>query len=131
MKKIARKLISVFAIALLLMQSIFTPFLISPVYAATSWTQTDWSSGVGASTTNQYSSGSSIDATTTSGQVVSSKTEKLSNTGFESDLTSWTYAGATNYYDSVPSIAAGLRDAAATHGLHRQHPTHPTHPAQQ
>jgi len=64
------------------------------VYAATSWTQTDWSSGVGASTTNQYSSGSSIDATTTSGQVTLTNTEKFSNTGFESDLTGWTYAGA-------------------------------------
>ncbi|MDP4011845.1 MAG: hypothetical protein Q8P72_06510 [Candidatus Roizmanbacteria bacterium] len=62
------------------------------VYAATSWTQTDWSSGVGASTTNQYLSGSSIDATTTSGQVVLSRTEKLTNTGFATDNSSWSTA---------------------------------------
>jgi len=61
-------------------------------YAATSWSQTDWSGGVGASTTNQYSSGSSIDATTTSGQVDLSRSEKLSNTGFASDNSSWSVA---------------------------------------
>ena len=44
---------------------------------------------MGASTTNQYSSASSVDATTTSGQVTLTNTEKFSNTGFESDLTGW------------------------------------------
>jgi len=48
MKKIAKKLISSLCIALLLIQSLATPFLVSPVYAATSpWTQTDWSGGSG------------------------------------------------------------------------------------
>ncbi|MDP4010951.1 MAG: SUMF1/EgtB/PvdO family nonheme iron enzyme, partial [Candidatus Roizmanbacteria bacterium] len=92
MKKTARKLISLLSITLLLVQSIFTPFLISPAYAATSWSQTDWGSGVGASTTNQYASGSSIDATTASGQVTLSRSEKLTNTGFGSDNNSWSTA---------------------------------------
>ena len=44
-------------------------YFVYPAYAASPWSQTDWSSGVGASTSNQYSSGSNIDATTTAGQV--------------------------------------------------------------
>lgn len=55
-------------------------FLIPSVYAASSpWTQTDWSS----------ESGTNVDTTTTSGQITLTNTEELSNTGFETDLTSW------------------------------------------
>ena len=37
---------------------------IPQIFATSSWNQTDWSSGVGASTTNQYSSGSNINHST-------------------------------------------------------------------
>ena len=54
------------------------------------WVQTDWSGGVGVSTSNQYSLASNIDATTTAGQVTLGNTgEKFTNTGFETDLSSW------------------------------------------
>jgi len=93
MKKIARKFISSLCIALLLIQSLATPFLVSPVYAATSpWTQTDWSGGVGSSTTNQYSAASSTDPTTTAGQVTLATPEELTNGGFTSDNSSWSTA---------------------------------------
>jgi len=92
MKKTVKQCIAILSIFLLLAQSVVTPFLVSPVYAVSAWSQTDWSSGVGASTTNQYASGSSIDATTTSGQVVLSRSEKLTNTGFGSDNSSWSVA---------------------------------------
>ncbi len=83
MKKIAKKLISLVSITLLLVQSLATPFLVSPVYAATSpWTQTDWSGGVGSSTTNQYSSASSTDPTTTAGQITLATPEELTNGTF-------------------------------------------------
>jgi len=69
---------------------------ITKIFAAPApWTQTDWSSGVGASTTNQYSSASSIDATTTAGQLTLTNTEKLTNTDFETNLTSWDSFSAT------------------------------------
>ncbi|MDP2656703.1 MAG: hypothetical protein Q8P11_04025 [bacterium] len=60
-------------------------------YSTPSARQTDWSGGVGASTTNQYSAGSNIDATTNTGQLMlTANAEKLTNTGFETDTTSWT-----------------------------------------
>ena len=69
---------------------------ITSIFAATSpWAQTDWSSGSGASTTNQYSSASSIDATTAAGQLTLTSTEKLNNTDFETNLTSWDSFSAT------------------------------------
>jgi len=69
---------------------------ITKIFAAPApWTQTDWSSGVGASTTNQYSLASSIDATTTAGQLTLTNTEKLTNTDFETNLTSWDSFSAT------------------------------------
>jgi len=43
--------------------------ILPKIFASTSWTQTDWSGGVGSSTSTQYSAGSNIDATTTGGQV--------------------------------------------------------------
>ena len=68
--------------------------MIPSVYAASSpWTQTDWSGGSGQtswSDNTKFSSSSSIDTTSTLGQTtLSTNTEKLSNTGFESNLTSW------------------------------------------
>ena len=73
--------------------------MITSVYAASSpWTQTDWVGGSGQtswSDATKYSSGSSVDATTTSGQVTLTNTEKLSNTGFETNLDGWTGFSAT------------------------------------
>lgn len=65
---------------------------ISRVLAVSTWTQTDWSGGVGTSTTNQYSSGTNIDASTTAGQVTLTQTSnKFSTTGVDSssDLDNW------------------------------------------
>lgn len=53
-----------------------------PILAATSpWSQADWSSG-------NFSSSSNV-TTSTANQVTLTKQEKLTNTGFESDLTGW------------------------------------------
>ena len=52
------------------------------------WVQTDWSSGVGASTTTQYQSGTNVNVSTV-GEVSILPLEKLSNTNFESDINSW------------------------------------------
>ena len=87
------------------------------VYAATSYTQTDWSSGVGASTTNQYSSGSNIDATTIAGQMtlglnvgtgadgaITVSSTKTIDT--DTIATGRTYADAVNF-NIATSIAVG------------------------
>src|SRR3989344_2804734 len=120
--KIKRQITSfILIVSLLLSQllSLFVPY----VYAASSpWTQTDWSGGVGASTTNQYSSASSVDATTTSGQVTLTNTEKFSNTGFESDLTGWstndvlwwTSGGATGAVEAYQPYGAASLTAIYT-----------------
>ena len=62
---------------------------LSKTWATSSpWSQTDWSGGQGASTTNQYSAISNIE--TTSGQFsLSNAGEEFINTDFESDLSSW------------------------------------------
>ena len=68
-----------------------TEIILPRIFAASSpWNQTDWSGGVGSSTANQYSSASSIDTTTTGGQVaLTSAGEEFTNTDFETDLSSW------------------------------------------
>lgn len=72
---------------------VFFPFLfVSIVWAASSpWTQTDWSGGSGQtswSDNTMFSAGSGV-TTSTAGQVTLTSTEELSNTGFETDLSSW------------------------------------------
>ncbi len=110
-----KKILSLLLIVSLLLQNLL--FFVSPVYAATSWNQTNWSSGVGASTTNQYSSGSNIDATTTAGQVtlglnvgtgadgaITVSSTKTIDT--DTVATGRTYADAVNFNISS-SLAAG------------------------
>lgn len=77
---------SVFA---LFMIFIYLLYANHSVIAAGSWTQTDWSGGQGASAVNQYSTASNIETITSAGKMQLSKTEKLSNGGFESDLSGW------------------------------------------
>lgn len=83
-----------FVASLLIFSLLFSQFsfLVPLVYAASSpWTQTDWSGGSGQtswSDNTKFDSSSSV-TTSTAGQATLTNTEKLSNTGFESDLTSW------------------------------------------
>jgi len=65
------------------------------------WVQTDWSSGVGSSTTNQYSSSTGL-VTSTLNQLTLTSTEKASNLGFESNMSGWN-SGDT------PDQISGLR----------------------
>lgn len=75
----------------LIFSQLFSVF-IPNVYAASSpWSQTDWSGGSGQtswSDNTKFDSSSSV-TTSTAGQATLTNTEKLSNTGFETDLTSW------------------------------------------
>lgn len=76
----------------ILFATYFTTIQLPKIFASSSWTQTDWSGGVGSSTSTQYSAASNTDATTTSGQVLlSTGTEKFSSTGVDasSDLDNW------------------------------------------
>src|SRR3989338_9836212 len=91
-RKFARKSF----VFLLIFTFLFSQFslLIPSVYAASShWTQTDWVGGSGQtswSDNTKYSSGSSVDNSTTAGQVTLTNAQQFSNTGFETDLTGWT-----------------------------------------
>jgi len=97
---------------------------IPQIFATSSWNQTDWSSGVGASTTNQYASASQINATSTSGQFsFTQQAELLSNTDFETDTNGWesgvypkNVAGLKAWYkaDNITGLSDG--EAVATWG---------------
>lgn len=78
-------------------------YLVRPVSAIQTWNQTDWSGGVGTSTSNQYSAASNIDSST-AGQISLSKSTNLfSNTSFDSDLTDWNGVGSS--YDSTTKLS--------------------------
>ncbi len=95
----------------LLLNTISLLLLPSTVYAASSpWTQTDWSGGSGQtswSDTTKYDSTSGI-TTSTAGQATITNTENFSNTGFETDLTSWSSARTYDLQDQfTTALAAG------------------------
>lgn len=96
--------------AIFLMISIQIVSVLTPVFAASSpWNQTDWHGGSGQTSftdNTKYFSGSAIDAVTASGEFSLSKNEKLTNTGFESDLSNWNSA-ATSFADSTFNTASG------------------------
>src|SRR3990167_4133163 len=51
-----------------------TGLLLPKISADSTWSQTDWSGGVGTSTTTQYASSSGVDSTSTAGQLTLSTT---------------------------------------------------------
>lgn len=79
--------------------------------ASGSWVQTTWSDGVGTSTTNQYSSASSVN-TSAAGQIELSKTEHFTNRNFDTNLTNW----STSTTQKTPALvqARSTRVLAAT-----------------
>jgi len=91
-KMTGSKRIGCLVLTILLLASQSLSFLVPSVYAASSpWNQTDWSGGSGQtswSDTTKFDSSSNV-TTSTTGQVTLTNTEELSNTGFESDLSSW------------------------------------------
>ncbi len=103
----------VLTILLLISQSLSS--LVSTVYAASSpWIQTDWSGGSGQtswSDATKFDSSSSV-TTSTAGQATLTNTEKFSNTGFESDLSSW--SGAQSY--TLQDQFTTARSAGAVNG---------------
>lgn len=84
--RIQFNIVAVFFVSIGLMAGTYLTLgnVISNIFAASTWTQTDWSGGSGSSTTNQYSAISNTDATTTAGQVTLTKTSGWSDT-----YTSW------------------------------------------
>ncbi|HSX48930.1 MAG TPA: SH3 domain-containing protein [Candidatus Saccharimonadales bacterium] len=107
---------------------ITSPSFLSIVEAAASpWIQSNWSGGSGQtswSDTTKFSSSSSSSVTSTPNQVTFTGSEKLTNTGLESDLTSWTQTAendttgvfsSTNFLaDSSPLAAWPLGDTTST-----------------
>lgn len=58
--------------------------------ALSNWTQSDWSSGIGSSTSNQYSSGSNVNTATANQVSMSTNANQITNTNFSTNLSSWT-----------------------------------------
>lgn len=80
--------------------------------AAPNWTQTDWSGGVGTSTTTQFSSSSNA-TTAIAGQVgLGFNGEEFSNTGLESDLTGWNVEGSVWSFDGTTESITSINGAA-------------------
>lgn len=95
LKELGKQSLSLSLILLILLPTFFN-ILALPVYAAsTPWAQTDWSGGSGQtswSDATKFDSSSNIDTTTTSGQASLSVAEKLANSAFASNNTSWSVA---------------------------------------
>lgn len=110
--RLARTIISFVLLFSLILNSLF--LIPASVYAASSpWTQTNWNGGSGQtswSDTTKYSSGSSV-TTSTANQITLTNSEKLSNTGFESNLSSW-YTGVQP--DSISGLKLWLKADAIT-----------------
>ena len=68
------------------------------VYAATTWTQTDWSGGVGTNTANQYSAASSID-TSSAGEIKLSAKPSWAN-----GLDDWMYRRKVTFDNTVSNL---------------------------
>lgn len=125
MKLILKK---VFALFLVFCFLFFSPSVLSIVEAAVSpWTQSNWSGGSGQtawSDTTKFSSSSNAAVTSTPNRVTFTGSEKLTNTGLESDLTSWTQTpendttgvfSSTNFLaDTSPVAAWPLGDTTST-----------------
>ena len=99
-------------VLLLLLSLLTTNFLslfVSPVYAASSpWTQTDWSGGSGQtafSDATKFDSSSNVTTSTAGQATLTANSEELSNTGFESNLTSWQTGAAP---DSISGLLVWL-----------------------
>lgn len=77
----------------------------TPVRAYSSWNQTDWSGGLGGSTSNQYSAAAGVDSSV-AGQISLAKTQKLTNGDFAGNLNGWD--GMNKIYDtSIKRSGAG------------------------
>lgn len=107
--RVFRRNFSVFLLIFYLLLSQLLP-LASFVQAATSpWTQTDWSTGDLTSSSNL--------TTSTAGQATLTKNEELTNTGFESDLTSWSTTATLQDSDlagATGAVAAWPFDETST-----------------
>lgn len=100
---------TVFLLIIFLIISQFS-FFVPSVYAASSpWVQTNWSGGSGQtswSDTTKFDSSSSVTTSTANQATITANAEKLSNTGFESDLTSW--SSSTQTLTLQPDGTAGI-----------------------
>jgi hypothetical protein len=65
-------------------------------FALSSWMQTNWDSGVGTSTSNQYQSASNVDTSTTGQLSLSKSSNSFSNTGMNTDLVGWRGPNSTH-----------------------------------
>lgn len=88
-------------------------YLVRPVSAIQTWNQTDWSGGVGTSTSNQYSSATNIDDST-SGEITLSKSSNLfSNPTFDTNTTGWNGSNIAHETSTKYSGTGSLKSTPA------------------
>lgn len=102
-------------ISLITLQVLFAPFQVLHA-AASPWTQTDWSSGVGLDTSNQYSAISNIDATTSAGNLTLSSNWTNSGYKYRRSLTvdAAQVAGSSNLTDFTVLVSGTYSYLATT-----------------
>ena len=92
--------------------------LVHNVLALSTWVQTDWSGGVGSSTSNQYSSASNVTTSTASQVTQYIPPNLIQNSGFETNLNGWqgglspsSISGLESWYQA--SSITGLANGAS------------------
>lgn len=89
---------------------------IGSVFAASVWTQDDWSGGIGSSTQNQYSAINNLSVN--NGTVSITPNQKITNTGFETNTDGWrfiagnpaSFGAATNYASAASNYGLATAD---------------------
>lgn len=91
--------------ALFTVAMLFTfTLLMRPVSAINTWEQTDWSGGIGSSTSNQYASATNIDSSTAGQLSLAKGSNLLSNSSFDTDLSSWN--GVSNSHELSTTLSS-------------------------
>ena len=80
-------------------------------FALTTWIQSDWSGGIGSSTTNQYSAATSVTTSTPNQVTLSGGTNLITNPNFSSNLNGWSAGVAPN---SIGGLVAWYKADAIT-----------------
>ncbi len=114
MSRFSRRMLALFLVVEFVASFLGHIFVSVALAASSPWTQTDWSTG-------NFSTGSHM-TTSTSGQVTLTPQEKLTNTGFETDLASWTATPTSfadeSFHGSSGAIAAWPLDETVSTQLY-------------
>ncbi len=96
--------LAILGVYVFLVSGIVIGALTRPVFASSTWAQTNWDQGTGTSTTNQYNAATNIDTSTANQLQLSRQSNKFTNSTFDSNITGWN--GFGNSHDTSQSYSA-------------------------